>query len=133
MIDWDKQPLGKMPDTELGIRLGVSQSAVCKQRQRRLIPPYGKGVDWRKQPLGKYSDNRIARALRVSVVVVAAHREAAGIPKQKKVKAPRFASARWSPKCAECVGCGLVERDRVAVPCALCQGTGRAIRAGGRR
>lgn len=38
-IDWDKQPLGKVPDRALARRLGVAKSVVFKARERRGIEP----------------------------------------------------------------------------------------------
>lgn len=38
-IDWEKQPLGRIPDTQLAKMLGVTQTAVCEARRKRKIPP----------------------------------------------------------------------------------------------
>lgn len=46
--DWDKEPLGKMPDKDLALMLGLTSSAVAKARHVRDIPPYHEapGVSW---------------------------------------------------------------------------------------
>lgn len=42
-IDWDAQPLGKISDTELGERLGVSATAVRHQRKKRGVRSFTPG------------------------------------------------------------------------------------------
>lgn len=42
-INWDDQPLGKMPDARLARKLGVGQTTVCEARKRRGIPVYRGG------------------------------------------------------------------------------------------
>jgi len=39
-IDWDKQPLGHVPDLTIAKRLNVAENAVRTQRQSRKIPAY---------------------------------------------------------------------------------------------
>lgn len=41
-IDWDAQPLGKMPDTELAEKIGCSAASVYMARTKRDIPSYRK-------------------------------------------------------------------------------------------
>jgi len=90
-INWDEQPLGKLPDIELAKNLGVSGVAVGRARRRRNIPafnskggacrPQGQraGVDWDKQPLGKEMDIDIATRLGVDRSSVRSARKARGI------------------------------------------------------
>jgi len=42
MIDWDKQPLGKMVDQELADTLNVNRATIKKHRYKRNIPPFRK-------------------------------------------------------------------------------------------
>jgi len=83
-IDWDKQPLGKVIDTELACRLGVSPSAVGDARRARGIAAIGNtaklGIDWDKQPLGIRTDREIADRLGVHLGVVWKVRTSRGIP-----------------------------------------------------
>lgn len=66
-IDWDKQPLGEVLDSELADSLCVTTSAVCLQRCNRGISRYKKRIiDYDAQPLGVLSDNEIARRLGVA-------------------------------------------------------------------
>lgn len=39
-VDWDAQPLGKIPDAALATRLGVSSRAVCQARGKRAIASF---------------------------------------------------------------------------------------------
>lgn len=77
-INWDEQPLGKIPDTWIARKLGVSEVAVGKQRRKRGIKPYSKhnkesqrepgqraGINWDEQPLGEVPDYILARKLGV--------------------------------------------------------------------
>lgn len=47
-VNWDKEPLGKMPDTSIAILLDCASQSVFKARQDRGIPAYRKkrGVTW---------------------------------------------------------------------------------------
>lgn len=47
-VDWDREPLGKMPDTSLAILLGCSSKSVFNARKKRGIPAYSKkrGITW---------------------------------------------------------------------------------------
>lgn len=40
MTDWDKQPLGEMPDADIARAVGVDRSTVMRHRTRRGIPPF---------------------------------------------------------------------------------------------
>ena len=54
-IDWDNQPLGKMPDAHLARMLSVQQSTVSEQRRKRGIAPFVVGTTLRVKkpsPLG---------------------------------------------------------------------------------
>lgn len=83
-IDWDAEPLGAIPDTELARELGVRPAAVLEARQKRGIaaaPPRARsGVDWDAEPLGQVSDAELARELGVHKSSVAAQRRKRGIP-----------------------------------------------------
>ncbi len=80
-VDWDAQPLGKMADSALGIKLGVGPNAVAYQRNKRGIVPFNKRqtIDWDAQPLGKTTDIKLARDLGVSVSTVSLQRNKRGI------------------------------------------------------
>jgi len=85
-IDWDKQPLGKVPDCDLAKDLGVDAASVKSARNVRGIPRYykklGKVVDWDSEPqLGKVPDVELANELGVHRRTVANARERRGIPK----------------------------------------------------
>ena len=50
-IDWDAQPLGRIPDTWIAEDLGCRANAVARARQARGIPPADprsipRGIDW---------------------------------------------------------------------------------------
>jgi hypothetical protein len=47
-IDWDNEPIGQMPDKDLGLMLGVTGNAVAKARADRDVPPYEprRGTRW---------------------------------------------------------------------------------------
>lgn len=83
-IDWDAEPLGEIPDTELARELGVRPGAVLEARQKRgiaAVPPRARsGVDWDAEPLGQVSDAELARELGVHKSSVAAQRRKRGIP-----------------------------------------------------
>lgn len=95
-IDWDKEPLGKMPDAFLAGLLGVTEGAVGHARRKRNIKPYALGddyskypapkkvtrriKDWRRVPLGRYPDHVLAHFMKVSVRSVARARKARGVP-----------------------------------------------------
>jgi hypothetical protein len=73
-IDWDKQPLWDVPESELARRLGVDRSSVRsaklyrEKRKSKSNRPIGKsaGIDWDKQPIGKVPNKVLARKLGVS-------------------------------------------------------------------
>lgn len=83
-IDWDAQPLGEIPDTELARRLGCTHQAVYAQRRRRRIPaamPWRRSMqDWDNQPLGQMPDRELATLLGVRVSAVANARGRRKIP-----------------------------------------------------
>jgi hypothetical protein len=79
-INWDEQPLGKVPDNKLAKLLGVDSSGVSAARRRRGIKPFCvKRIDWDKQPLGEKKDKEIANSLNVSVQAVHQARQKRGI------------------------------------------------------
>lgn len=81
-IDWDRQPLGKVPDGELAAELGVTPWAVTRQRKKRGLAaaPARPQIDWAKQPLGKVVDSALAEQLDVSPSTVQRARARLGIP-----------------------------------------------------
>ena len=84
-IDWDAQPLGKIPDDELANELGVSLKDVIKARKERAISavyvPRHK-INWSEQPLGKELDSIIAQRLGVDVKIVSKARNDLKIPRR---------------------------------------------------
>lgn len=64
MINWDSQPLGKMPDAKLGSMLGVSNTAVRKARHKRGIPSYNKSTQGHQKMID-YDSPEIASILGV--------------------------------------------------------------------
>lgn len=81
-IDWDRQPLGKVPDRELAAELGVTPWAVAQQREKRGLAraPARRPIDWRKEPLGEVVDSVLAAKLGVSPSTVQRARARLGIP-----------------------------------------------------
>lgn len=85
-IDWDKQPLGEIPDTEIAQKLGCTQSAVVHARKKRGIPAAKSNIrkltpaEWEEQPFGLVSDVDIAKRLKVTVTAVSRQRRIRGIP-----------------------------------------------------
>lgn len=81
-INWDRQPLGRMTDGELGEKLNLSAETVRLQRVARGIQAYKprKPVrDWDAEPLGKVPDQQIAERLGVTLWKVQMARRARGI------------------------------------------------------
>ena len=80
-INWDKQPLGTIPDQELGEKLGYSNSQVFRERTKRKIPSYAEcfAIDWDTQPLGKVNDYELAKQLGCSSASVFTQRTKRGI------------------------------------------------------
>lgn len=81
-IDWDRQPLGKVPDGELAAEFGVTPWAVAQQRRKRGVAraPTGPQIDWATQPLGEVVDRVLAARLGVSPSTVQRARARLGIP-----------------------------------------------------
>ena len=82
-IDWDAQPLGAMGDWALGRALGVSGTAVWRQRRLRGIGAHRKhanATDWDAQPLGEVPDSELAANLGMNRMSVWRAREERGIP-----------------------------------------------------
>lgn len=91
MIDWDKQPLGRVSDSELARRLGVTPGAVRQARARRGIAaalPVGQPsrYDWSAVALGERPDAAIAAELGCSRRTVARARKRAGVAPYKRAK-----------------------------------------------
>lgn len=97
-INWDRHPLGRVPDAVLARRLGVGRSAVQGARSVRGIPPVGKsarrGINWDVQPLGICTDREIADALGVSPRLVAKVRTHRGISVPENTTRPGTTKAR---------------------------------------
>lgn len=79
-IDWDRKPLGKVPDQQIANELGVSHTTVVKARLKRSIPGTRPrrvklDIDWNVHPFGKRFDAEIARDLGVSPKTVARERK----------------------------------------------------------
>lgn len=81
-IDWDAQPLGKVPDCDLAKELGVDYNLVRLARIRRGIPinRIKGGINWDEQPLGEISDKELAKRLNLTTGYIRATRSARGIP-----------------------------------------------------
>jgi len=81
-IDWSKQPLGKVPDTDIARKLEISSVTVGRERNKRGIlafrPGPGQrrcgrraGINWDNQPLlGKVPDSELAKELGVHAATV---------------------------------------------------------------
>lgn len=83
-IDWDNQPLGKIPDKQIAEELGVTESAVSYARKKRDIPKFvtqkeKQSIDWGNLPLGEVSDVKIAKQLNISIRSVGRARRRLGI------------------------------------------------------
>lgn len=80
-IDWDKQPLGQVPDTKLARELGVTRQRIEQIRKARGIPSFratlgpSASIDWSTQPLGQIPDHQIAKNLGVNVRLVQSQRK----------------------------------------------------------
>jgi len=90
---WDSVGLGKCLDKEISQKLGVHISCVIRERQKRGIPPYQKGlgrtaraypIKWSDIPLGLKSDNAIGHGLGVSGSCVRYQRLERNIPSFKE-------------------------------------------------
>jgi len=81
-IDWDAQPLGKMPVAALAKKLSIGNSSVHYQHKKRGIPVFtGRvHVDWDAQPLGRVTDHDLAQTLGVVYRRVSRARKERGIP-----------------------------------------------------
>lgn len=97
-IDWDSQPLGKMPDHALAKRLRVCLASVQYQRHKRGLPAFikesgsgvSRGIDWDAQPLATTPAAVLAARLGVSRASVDGAAKVRGIkcPPLKPVVAP---------------------------------------------
>jgi hypothetical protein len=97
-IDWDGQPIGKMPDHALAKRLRVSPGVVQHQRYKRGLSAYVKasgsgvscGIDWNLQPLATTPAATLAARLGVSRASVDNAAKVRGIkcPPLRPVAAP---------------------------------------------
>lgn len=85
MIHWNEiEDLGKVADSELAYRLGVSSQCVYQARKRRNIPaknptPTYK-IDWNSVPLGKMTDEHLAELLGCTAALVHKKRHQKQIP-----------------------------------------------------
>lgn len=85
-INWDRQPLGKVPDSELATLLECSKQAVHQARKTRGIPAFSEDkfhrcteIDWDTIPLGKISDYQLANIYGVAPKTIKRAREARGL------------------------------------------------------
>lgn len=91
-VDWDLVPLGSASDAKIARSIGVSASAVARQRIARGIEAYAPklDIDWDNCGLGRMPDTAIADALGVSPGCVAHKRQERGIrPFVKELKCAR--------------------------------------------
>ena len=80
-INWDDQPLGLKPDTQIAKTLGVSAETVrLARRARNIAPARPPVINWANQPLGKVPDQELASKLGTSLTAVCSARRARGIP-----------------------------------------------------
>jgi hypothetical protein len=85
-ILWEKEPLGLVPDRELALKLGVSESKVGIIRRKFQIETFKEKnnirshIDWDLQPLGQISDNKLGKQLGVSYNIVGAEIKKRNIP-----------------------------------------------------
>jgi len=83
-INWSKQPLGGVTDTELAARLGVRQTTVSRWRAVLGIAPYDPPArDWSSVPLGVRPDAALAADLGVSKETVRRARSTLNIPSHR--------------------------------------------------
>jgi hypothetical protein len=79
-IDWDSQPLGKVPDEEIALKVGRSVKQVANQRRSRGIPFLKPdSIDWDSQPFGEVPDLEIAKRVGRSESSVGRQRRKRGI------------------------------------------------------
>jgi hypothetical protein len=115
-VDWDKQPLGELPDQELADRLGVSCATVQSNRNARGLPSYRSrygthGIDWDSQPLGKVGDKELARRLGVRYKVVWWQRSKRGIPPKYSQRArPCYLSPSEATLIVHVLQCATAQR-----------------------
>lgn len=82
-IDWDRQPLGRVPDNALARALGLNVGSVQSARVRRGIPRFDRSlvaVLGIADALGTVDDSVLARRFGVSPNTIAHARKRAGIP-----------------------------------------------------
>lgn len=115
-IDWNSQPLGLMPDTNIARPLGVDHSAVRRQRVKRGIPTYKapkpvkvkpvkvkkvkpakvkkvKPDPWVKAELGEVPDRIAASRMHVSLAAARKERLRRGLPPCRK-RVPKYPALR---------------------------------------
>jgi hypothetical protein len=81
-INWDKQPLGKMPDIKLAEKLGCGWRTVYRQRHRRSIPAWQphRSLDIPLEVLGTASDEEIAERYNTYSMRILKLRKRHGVP-----------------------------------------------------
>ncbi len=112
-IRWDSQALadlGKVPDTVIARRLGVSHRSVSRHRQKLGIASFDRhnttlldiqqrGThDWGRQPLGQMSDNTLAAKLGVSRQRIHVVRKRLGIPSFTESQKTEDSFSDWLAK-----------------------------------
>ena len=84
-INWSKEPLGLLSDTDLAAQLGVTQSTVTRRRNLLGIPAFKPAKrDWSRLPLGLEPDPALAQRLGVSKETVRRARIERGITSFKE-------------------------------------------------
>lgn len=102
-IDWNSQPLGKIPDLQIAKALGVNVSTVQRVRVRmgiRVAPHRSRArrqsrIQWDDQPLGLVPDGRLARMIGCSAPAVRTARVKRNIASASIAYRDKFASAAW--------------------------------------
>lgn len=95
-VGWDRQPLGRVTDTALAIRVGVTQNAVATARRRRGIPSLPRGHVERlgaQKFLGTTSDAKLAMRLGLPTTAIRDARRRAGV----RMDRPRLPWAKIDP------------------------------------
>jgi predicted helicase len=108
-VDWDSVPLGSASDARIAREIGVSATAVARQRIARGIEAYApkRDIDWDDCGLGMMPDTAIAKTLGVSAGCVAHKRQERGIrPFVKELKCARCECA-FRPGSAKSKFCSL--------------------------
>lgn len=83
-INWDEQPLGQMPDSEIAKKLNVTATAVSYARRQRGINGenrYVKKVTWTKELFENATNIELAKRFGICKSTVSAARKRLGLPR----------------------------------------------------